>query len=491
MKHFKYIVLFLLIVACTDVSQQQIEIQTQFSSELDALKEYFNIPGVAVTVMQNDNILYEDFKGFANVEDQMVLDATHVFPIASLTKVFTGVAIMKLVEDKKLNLEEPLKNYFPEAKNISDSIQIKHVLSHTSQGDIGNRFYYSSRFGALTKVIEQASGVSFKDYIETEIFVPIGLQNSFLLKDSTQVAEMNVKLAEPYVLLDGVQRGFVDYGYSSSAGIVSNLQDLQRFNNALDVNTLISEASKKQLFTSFKENLPYGYGIFNQKIHGVEVVWAYGQYDCYSSLFLKVPEKNLTLILLANNNLMSDPARLIYGDVSSSLFALSFLKNYVWNASNVTLLESDSVAIDNPTDFYRSKLLAQALSESFMARFDASKVEKSAALLETVFSTYPNYLDYGTINLLHTMLFLKDVSFYRELGEFNRFDSQIEALGTKLLQEDPQNPYLNGYFGNYYLRKGEDQKARFYFEQITQAKNFSRNWYTVEAENALKSISQE
>jgi hypothetical protein len=188
---------------------------------------------------------------------------------------------------------------------------------------------------------------------------------------------------------------------------------------------------------------------------------------------------------------MSDPARLIYGDVSSSLFALSFLKNYVWNASNVTLLESDSVAIDNPTDFYRSKLLAQALSESFMARFDASKVEKSAALLETVFSTYPNYLDYGTINLLHTMLFLKDVSFYRELGEFNRFDSQIEALGTKLLQEDPQNPYLNGYFGNYYLRKGEDQKARFYFEQITQAKNFSRNWYTVEAENALKSISQE
>ena len=88
------------------------------------------------------------------------------------------------------------------------------------------------------------------------------------------------------------------------------------------------------------------------------------------------------------------------------------------------------------------------------------------------------------------MLFLKDVSFYRELGEFNRFDQQIEALGAKLLKDDPQNPYLNNYFGNYYARKGKNEKARFYFENITKAKNFSRNWYTTEAENALRNLSK-
>ena len=89
------------------------------------------------------------------------------------------------------------------------------------------------------------------------------------------------------------------------------------------------------------------------------------------------------------------------------------------------------------------------------------------------------------------MLFLKDVAFYRELGEFTRFDEQIEILGEKLLKNDPQNPYLNNYFGNYYARKEQNEKARFYFEQITNAKNFSRNWYTAEAENALRNLPSE
>lgn len=490
MKYLQLFVFAFLIAACSQQPYYKKEIHSQFSSELDELKDYFQIPGLSVAIMKGDQVIYLDYKGVADLENQVKLDSTHLFPIASLTKIFTGVAIMKLAEDGKLNLDESLKKYFPQAKTMNDSIQIKHVLSHTSQGVIGEKFYYSSRFGALTKIIEQSSGVSFKEYLENEIFVPLQLQNTYLLKDSTQIVEEQLKIAKPYILDDGIKEGFIDFGYSSAAGIVSNLQDLKTFNDALDTNTLISEDSKRKVFSSFKEELAYGYGVFNQKIHGVNVVWGYGQYDCYSSLFLKVPEENLTLVVLANNNLMSDPARLIYGDVSSSLFALSFLKNYVYHLPEVNLLESGNPNRENSTAFYRTKLLSQALSESFLSRFDSSKIEKSAELLEVVFSIYPNYEDYGSINLLHTMIFLKDVSFYRELGEFNRFDKQIETLGAKLLKEDPQNPYLNIYFGNYYARKGESEKARYYFEQITKAKNFSRNWYTQEAQDGLEALSE-
>lgn len=139
------------------------------------------------------------------------------------------------------------------------------------------------------------------------------------------------------------------------------------------------------------------------------------------------------------------------------------------------------------TDFYRKKVLAQALSESFMARYDVKKIQTSAQLLEKVFAEYPNYLEYANINLLHNLTFLKDVAFYRDLGEFNQFDDQIIKIAEKLLEEDSQNPYLHVYMGIFHDRKGDNEKAKYHFEQIVNAKNFSKNWYTREAENWLKS----
>ncbi len=342
----------------------------------------------------------------------------------------------------------------------------------------------------LTNVIEKASGTSFEDYLQSEITEPLGLKNTYLLKDSLQVAKNNLPLVKPYFIEDGIKDGFVDYGYSASAGIITNLEDLAIFNNALDNNTLITKTSKEKMFSGLHDSLPYGYGIFSQTFNGTRLIWAYGQYDCYSSLLLKIPSKNLTLTLLANNNLMSDPARLIYGDVTSSLFALSFLKNYSIEDSNMRLLETEKSLetkkkLENE-NFYRKKLLAQALASSFMSRFDLQEMETSKIVLKKVFTHHPNYQDYADLNLMHTLSFLKDVAFYRDLEPFNDFDRQIEEIGHKLLKDDPQNPYLNMYLGTYYSRRGNEDKAFYYFKNIVEANNFSRNWYTSEAENWIK-----
>ena len=488
MKLFLRTFIFILILSsCSKEEKETSKASEKFATELAQLKEYFQIPGLAVSVVKDNEVVYEDYLGFSDYENKISLDSTHQFPIASLTKVFSGVLIMKLVEEGKLSLNTPVKKYFTDSK-IDHHVLIKHVLSHTSQGEIGKHFYYSSRFGALTKIIEEASGKSFKAYMEEVIFQPLQLKNTFLLKDSTQVTS---KMAKPYSLDDGIQKGFVDYGYSTSAGIVSNLNDLQIFNQALDQNVLISEESKKQMFTSENE-LPYGYGIFNQEIEGIKVVWAYGQYDCYSSLFLKVPSQNINLTLLANNNLMSDPARLIYGDVTSSLFAMSFLKNYVFEYDQMNLFESKETLefTSENAEFYKRKLLAQALAESFMSRFETEKIQKSESLLKVVFSEHSNYLEYADMYLLHNLTFLKDVAFYRDLDEFTSFDEHIDMIGSKLLKENPKNPYVNMYLGTFYDRKGNSEKAKYYFEQIVNAKNFSRNWYTTEAENWLKNFNR-
>jgi len=479
-KYCKFFFLVLLIASCSKEPSEVAKKNNKFSTELDKLQEFFKIPGLAISVSKGEEVIYEDYKGYSDLENKVVLDAEHLFPVASITKVFTGLAIMKLVEEGKLTLEEPIKKYFPDSKSISDSIQIKHVLSHTSQGEtVGEKFYYSSRFGLLTKVIEQASGMSFEEYMDEEIFLKLKMGRTYLLKDSIQIREKNLSIAKPYVLDDGVKEGFIDFGFSASAGVVSDLQDLRRLSSAIDVNAFISEASKKKMFKGIHSELPYGYGIFKQEVLGMKVVWAYGQYDCYSSLFLKVPELDLTLILLANNNLMSDPARLIYGDVSDSMFALSFLKNYAFNK-----LRKES------SEFKRTEMLAQALSESFMARFDTVHMNRSKELLDFVFEQYPDVLEYADISLQHNLIFLKDVAFYRELGEFNHFDVQIQKIGSKLLKDDPFNPYLNMYLGNFFARKGNEKYARIFFEQITKAKNFSPNWYTTEAKNGLKELGE-
>ena len=484
---FKFIILLLFVSSCSKKKDTQHKQTEKFTSELLELKEYFQIPGLAVSIEKDGSTIYQNYLGVSNLENEIKLDSTVLFPIASITKIFSGILIMRLVEQEKISLEEPINKYLPKPI-LGDSILIKHVLSHTSQGKVGKEFYYSSRFGFLTNVIEQATGKSFKDVLNEEILAPLKLKNTFLLKDSTQIIEEKRIIAKPYFLDDGVENGFIDFGYSSSAGIVSNLADLAIFNRALDNNALLSKKSKDLMFSSFNTDLPYGYGVFNQEFENLKIVWAYGQYDCYSSLFLKIPSENISFTVLANNNLLSDPSRLIYGDVTSSLFVMSFLKNYIFEFQEMKLMEKlDSTTISSfsKSNFYRKKLLAQALSESFMARFEPKKLEVSTKLLERVFSEYPNYLEYADLNLLHNLSFLKDVVFYMEFGEFNKFDDQIEHIGEKLIKEEPENPYAHLYMGTYYARKGNTEKAKYHFEHIVNAKNFSENWYTKEAQSWL------
>ncbi|UII76824.1 beta-lactamase family protein [Flagellimonas sp. HMM57] len=488
MKPISLYISILILLNCYGSGFGQSKETVQFSKELKELQTYFHIPGIAVLVEKDGETVYEDYLGYANIENKTKVDSTTLFPIASLTKIFSGVLVFKLVEEGRLSLNDPVNNYLNK-RSFNDSIQIKHILSHTSQGKIGKNFYYSYRFGALTPVIEKASGQSFQEFMSSQIFNPLGLKNTSLLKDSLQIAQHKLEIATPYIFDGNIKPGFIDFGYSTSAGIVSNLKDLLIFSNALDNNLLISEASKKTMFSTPNKHLPYGHGIFSQEFDGRKILWGYGQYDCYSSLLLKIPEENLTLILLANNNLISDPARLIYGDIGTSLFALSFLKNYSYGLTQIPLLEETETLYKSDfidSFFIRKKFMAQALSESFLSRFDTVHINSSARFLEKVFEKFPDYLQYSDLNLLHNLSFLKDVSFYKEMGDFTMFDDKIIAISNKLLTQDKNNPYANMYLATFYDRKGNISKARYHFEAIANAKNFSPFWYTAEANTWLK-----
>ena len=473
-----------------------------FQSELNTLKEYFQIPGLAILVKEGNTPIFEEYLGTSNIDANIPLDQETTIPMASLTKILSGIVVMQLKEEGKLSLDDAISDYVP-SMGVPDSIKIKHVFSHTSQGKVGKHFYYSNRFGLLTPVIEKADGQSFKEAIQKRIIDKLQLKNTYLLKDSTQIATEKRKIASPYFLggdiVDGflqkkVTDGFIDYGFSASAGITSTVQDLGILSDALDANTLISETSKQKMMTPFTENSPYGLGMFTQTFLGETIVWGYGQYDCYSSLFLKVPAKNLTFIIAANNNLMSDPARLINGDITTSLFAMSFLKNYVFHFNEMPLFETvDSITLlknqlnTSNKEFYAKKLIAQASAETYMVRFDAESEKRSKAILEAYFDLFPNHKTNADLTLLFNLQFLKSIAVMREQPPFKAFDNEYKRIGNQLLEIDSNNPYANYYMANYYQAKDDMDSTRYHFKRIIDAENFSPWWYTNEAKQWLDS----
>ncbi|HMQ05771.1 MAG TPA: serine hydrolase domain-containing protein [Saprospiraceae bacterium] len=494
-------VMFLFLISaltttCTKPSNMHMEENTRFSEELIQLKEYFQIPGMSIIITKGNEIVYEDYLGFADLSAQIPVDSSTAFPMASLTKIFTGILMMQAVENKKFRWDDPMNKYVQNLK-IPDSIKIEHVLSHTSQGKVGQHFYYSGRFGLLTNVLEEAYQTTFQNLVQQYIIEPLGLMDTYLLRDSFQLTSEGRVLAMPYFYEGESKDGIIDYGYSASSGIVSTIRDLAKFNGALDANTLIPEGSKRRMFSPYKDGLPYGLGMFSQNFLQHDLIWGYGQYDCYSSLFLKVPDKDLTLIIAANNNLVSNPARLIYGDVTYSLFALSFLKNYVLDLADKPLLEDSgsSINLDNRiteahSEFYRKKLLAQAIAESFLAQYDSTHIEMGITLLKQVFTLYPVYESYADLNLLHTLSFLKTITSMKKQQPFTQFDSALEKIALQLLANDGDNPYANYYLANFYIDSGYDALAFELFQKIIEAKNYSRNWYTLEAENWVKKYLQ-
>lgn len=449
-----------------------------FESDLQSLKEYFHIPGMAAMVTHNGQVVYENYFGHADLDKRIPVDSTTIFPMASVTKVFATVLIMKLVDSGELSLDDPINNFLHES-GLSDSIKVKHVLSHTSEGSPGAFFNYSGRFSMLTNVLEKSGKASFEQLLRTQILQPLSLRNTYPLSDDS----MNRQIAKPYYFFGQVEEGHYEVGLSTSSGLASNVRDLSRFANALYTNLLISNQHFNNLSKPFETThgtSPYGLGIFTQEILGKRIIWAYGQEDCFSSLMVMVPEENVTLTLLANNNLMSDPPRLINGDVTYSLFALNFLKHFVFDVpvkfewrdwqrpSELDIPRGDYDA------FYRQEILANALTATFMSQLDSMELHRSSELMHLAFEHFPDYTEYGNLSLMRALNVLAE-------KKTNEFGKHLENLGKTLLDEYEHNPYANVYMAYYYQSRAMEDSALYHFKKIVDAPKFRPFWYTLEA----------
>ena len=218
-------------------------------------------------------------------------------------------------------------------------MRVIHLLTHTSEGVPGNQYKYNgARFSLLSNVLQSATGKTFHQLATERIMQPLGL-------DNTAASDMKLAASHGFdtiKLKQNTAQGYssngtqpVDYpkGFSTAAGMISNIDDMLKYAAAFDANQLLTDEQKLKVFSPMISNdgktLPYGLGWFIQQKEGVGFNWHYGYWVGMSSLIIRVPGKKISFVLMANSDMLSAPYPLGNGDIWVSPYAKEFLKSFV------------------------------------------------------------------------------------------------------------------------------------------------------------------
>src|SRR5215471_16739484 len=151
---------------------------TRFEKTLDAIRERLKIPAMSCAIVKDQKVVWARGFGFADLKNKVPATEHTSYHLASLTKTFASTILMQLVQDGKVNLDDPVSKYgiLLESEGV---IRVKHLFSHTSEGNPGEKYSYNgNRFAELDKVILKASGKSFAELLIENILDPLDLKET-------------------------------------------------------------------------------------------------------------------------------------------------------------------------------------------------------------------------------------------------------------------------------------------------------------------------
>jgi CubicO group peptidase (beta-lactamase class C family) len=315
----------------------------QLEKQFEDFRERLKIPGLSAVVLKDQKVLWAKGFGYADFESRIPATPDTVYPVASITKTFAAELVMRLVEQGKLDLDEPAAHYSSDFKD--DSIRIKHLLSHTAGGaEPGDGYAYDpERYEYLTAVIEKTTGKSFRQAMVETFLQPLAMSSSVpgpAALDEPRYAKIRAKQSQPYTLFgeEIVHTAYPVIFFGASAGLLSTVVDLAKYDAALDRHVILKKETQERAWTNFVSNsgkrLPYGFGWFVEDYRGVKLVWHGGNWGTgFSAIYVKVPEKNLTLIVLSNSEALNGHLYKVYNgheEITHDAFACAFLRTFVF-----------------------------------------------------------------------------------------------------------------------------------------------------------------
>lgn len=289
-----------------------------------------DVPGAAVMVIKNGEIIFQKGYGLANIESNQPVNETTNFRLASVTKQFTAVSILLLIEREKLQLTTTLNEIFSGFPEYGKNINIKHLLQHTSglidyedmiddtvtiqlkdkdvlnlmlQSDStyfepGSKHQYSnSGYALLALTVEKISGKPYRDFLEENIFQPLGMKNTIAFENS--INEVKNRAYGYTITETGTE--LTDQSITSAVlgdgGIYSSLNDLFKWDQSLYTAKLIDkkyldESWTPGITTSGNEFLTVTAGIWKKDITLKLYIIPEAQEDSVI-LFTEYPERIL------------------------------------------------------------------------------------------------------------------------------------------------------------------------------------------------------
>jgi len=237
------------------------------SSDFERTRELLRVPGLAAAIVENGRVVWRRDIGLADLEKRVPVTEGTEFCIASVTKTMAAIVLLQMVHERRLRLDDPIARYTDEP-SIPKNVTIRHVLSHTSDGNPGEEFLYNgARYAMLTRVIERVGGQSFQQLLISRIFKPLRMAHAIPGLGADRYAKPQAKLARPYRLDDAhqISPGMLPQpGVKASTGVVSTIQDLARYAIALDRGSLVPRREAALMFSPTRStssrNLPYGLG---------------------------------------------------------------------------------------------------------------------------------------------------------------------------------------------------------------------------------------
>ena len=276
-------------------------------------------PGASVAVLRDGQVVLMKAYGMANVEKGIPNSPATIFRLASVTKTFTAIAVLQLVESGKLKLDDALSKYVPDFPN-GEKIQISQLLSHTAgvpdfisleeagrrglEFAPGTRIDYSNNgYHLLGKVIERVSGQPWDEYLKQHVFTPLGMSHTGYDRNPELAGR-----ATPYVVgADGAYASIPlpDAREADAAGgMYSTVEDMARWAQALPLGKLLRSETLE--LASTPGTLPdgrrtsYGYGWMTSTYRGLREVGHGGDITGYNTFVARYPDEKLTVIVLEN-----------------------------------------------------------------------------------------------------------------------------------------------------------------------------------------------
>ncbi len=294
-------------------------------------------PGATVIVLKDGRVLLRKAYGLANLSNKEALQADHVMRLGSITKQFTAVAILQLMEAGKIALNDPVTKFLSDYPDTGKSITVEHLLTHTSgipsytgkagfmaksvtdisvsemvdsfkndalEFEPGSTFKYNnSGYFLLGAIIEKVSGQTYANYVAQHIFTPLGMTNtSYEGYERSQQARaqgysqrtdkfepsMKISMTQPY----------------AAGSLVSTVDDLAKWDAAITAGKLLKADSWKRAFTSYKlkngqdTNYAYGWGV--GQFEGQTMISHGGGIPGFSTFALRLPKDKVFVAVLNN-----------------------------------------------------------------------------------------------------------------------------------------------------------------------------------------------